>query len=183
VQGELTFDSPFQGSGVGAERGWLAEWVLLLEPSRLAGCVVWQASDLAGDRVLQGYLAHEGSPPRQDPTVALCLGTYGDPRGVDVFDEQRTSVARRATRGWARQCQGSGWFQGSGCWARFTGYEPGGARIASWAGARVGACHNTLQVHVFHDYKAFARLYSPLHQQPEVNFLPCFSPPLVSFER
>ena len=34
---------------------------------------------------LQGYLAHEPLPPPQDPTVALCLGIYGDPRVVDIF--------------------------------------------------------------------------------------------------
>ena len=31
---------------------------------------------------LQGYLGHEKRPPRK--TVALCLGTYGDPRGVGL---------------------------------------------------------------------------------------------------
>ena len=30
--------------------------------------------------------------PQEDPTVALCLGTYGDPRGVGVFYEQGTPV-------------------------------------------------------------------------------------------
>ena len=29
---------------------------------------------------IQGHLAHK-TPPPYDPTVALCLGTYGDPRG------------------------------------------------------------------------------------------------------
>ena len=31
-------------------------------------------------------------PPPQDPTVALCLGTYGDPRGVGVSYERGTPV-------------------------------------------------------------------------------------------
>ena len=31
-------------------------------------------------------------PPPQDPTVALCLGTCGDPRGVGVCYEQGTPV-------------------------------------------------------------------------------------------
>ena len=42
---------------------------------------------------LQGYPTHKPPPP-QDPTVALCLGTYGDPRGAGVSDERGTSVAR-----------------------------------------------------------------------------------------
>ena len=33
-------------------------------------------------------------PPRKDPTVALCLGTYGDPRGVGVAYERGTRVLR-----------------------------------------------------------------------------------------
>ena len=44
--------------------------------------------------VLQGYLAHENPPPPQDPTVALCLGTYGDPRGTPV---QRLRRGRQVT--------------------------------------------------------------------------------------
>jgi len=34
---------------------------------------------------VQGYLAHTDPPPLQDPTVLLCLGTYGDPRAAGVF--------------------------------------------------------------------------------------------------
>jgi len=41
---------------------------------------------------LQGYLAHKNPPPSQDPTVALCLGNYGDPRGVGVSYERGTPV-------------------------------------------------------------------------------------------
>ena len=33
-----------------------------------------------GTTVSQGYLAHKKAPP-SDPTVALCLGPYGGPRG------------------------------------------------------------------------------------------------------
>ena len=40
---------------------------------------------------LQGYLAHENPPP-QDPTVALCLGTCGDPMGVGVSYERGIPV-------------------------------------------------------------------------------------------
>ena len=32
------------------------------------------------------------SPPPKDPTVALCPGTHGDPRGVNVFDERGIPV-------------------------------------------------------------------------------------------
>ena len=34
---------------------------------------------------LQGYLAHQDTPSPQDPTVALCLGPYGGPRGWGGF--------------------------------------------------------------------------------------------------
>ena len=40
---------------------------------------------------LQGYLAHKNPPP-YDPTVALFLGTYRDPRGVGVSYERDTPV-------------------------------------------------------------------------------------------
>ena len=36
-------------------------------------------------RLLQGYLAHEKLPLPQEPKVALCLGTYDDPRGAPFF--------------------------------------------------------------------------------------------------
>ena len=42
---------------------------------------------------LQGYLAHKKQPPPQEPTVALCRGIYGDPRGVGVSYERGTPVA------------------------------------------------------------------------------------------
>jgi len=31
--------------------------------------------------VPQGYLAHTKTPPPKEPTIALCLGPYGGPRG------------------------------------------------------------------------------------------------------
>jgi hypothetical protein len=40
---------------------------------------------------LQGYLAHKKQPP-VGPFIALCLGTYGDPRRVGVFYERCTPV-------------------------------------------------------------------------------------------
>ena len=43
---------------------------------------------------IQGHLAHK-TPPPQDPTVALCLGTYGDLREVGVSYERGTPVPRR----------------------------------------------------------------------------------------
>jgi len=43
-------------------------------------------------RVVQGLLAHKTPPPPLDPTVALCLGTYGDPMGVGVSYERGTPV-------------------------------------------------------------------------------------------
>jgi len=42
---------------------------------------------------VEGYLAHKNPPP-YDPAVALCLGTYGDPRGVDVSYVRLTPVWR-----------------------------------------------------------------------------------------
>ena len=41
---------------------------------------------------LQGYLAHQNPPPPQDPAVALCPGSYGDPRGVGVSYERGIPV-------------------------------------------------------------------------------------------
>jgi len=41
---------------------------------------------------IQGYLAHKNPLPPQDPTVALCLGTYGSPRGGAVSYERGTPV-------------------------------------------------------------------------------------------
>ena len=51
---------------------------------------------------LQGYLAHnEQRFPRTDPTVGICLGPYGDPRGGVVFNERGTPVHNgRRTDGW-----------------------------------------------------------------------------------
>ena len=42
----------------------------------------------------QGYLAHKTPPPPWDPTVVLCLGTYGDPRGVGVSYERGIPAAQ-----------------------------------------------------------------------------------------
>ena len=39
---------------------------------------------------MQGYLAHK----KQDPTVALCVGTYGGPMGVGVSYERGTPLAK-----------------------------------------------------------------------------------------
>ena len=50
--------------------------------------------------LVQGYLAHKKPPPPQDPTVALCLETYGDPRGVGVSDERGTPVPECAAGCW-----------------------------------------------------------------------------------
>ena len=33
---------------------------------------------------IQGYLAQKKTPPPQGPTVGLCLGPYGGPRGMGV---------------------------------------------------------------------------------------------------
>ena len=44
-----------------------------------------------------GYLADKNPPPLQDPTVALCLGTCGDPRGWGVSYERGTSVTGAAS--------------------------------------------------------------------------------------
>ena len=37
--------------------------------------------------VFATYLAHKKRPPPQDPTVVLCLGTYGDPTEVGVSNK------------------------------------------------------------------------------------------------
>ena len=42
---------------------------------------------------LQGYLAHKKHLPRRT-LQPLCLGTYGGPRGMRVFYERGTPVAR-----------------------------------------------------------------------------------------
>ena len=39
---------------------------------------------------LQGYVAHKKNIPTQDPTVGLCLGSYGGPRGVSFFYRRST---------------------------------------------------------------------------------------------
>jgi len=49
---------------------------------------------------VQGYLAHENTSPRKEPTVALRLGTYGVPMGVGVSYERGTPVGRAK-----RECQ------------------------------------------------------------------------------
>ena len=41
----------------------------------------------------QGYLAHKKTPPPQDPTVALCLRTYGGAGGQGAPYEQGTPAA------------------------------------------------------------------------------------------
>ena len=41
---------------------------------------------------LQGYLTHKNPPPQLEPTVALSIGPYGDPKGVSVSDERGTLV-------------------------------------------------------------------------------------------
>ena len=47
---------------------------------------------------LQGYLAHE-TPPPQDPTVALCLGFFDDPRGMGVSYERGTPAREESATG------------------------------------------------------------------------------------
>ena len=47
----------------------------------------------AGERTT-GETRSKETPPSQDPTVALCLGTYGAPRGVGVPYERGTHVVR-----------------------------------------------------------------------------------------
>ena len=38
-----------------------------------------------GSGQIHEYLAHKKTHPSQHPTVGLCLGSYGGPRGVVVF--------------------------------------------------------------------------------------------------
>ena len=46
---------------------------------------------------LQGYLAHKKHSPRGTIQLALCLGTYGDPRGMGVSHERGTLVGSSAS--------------------------------------------------------------------------------------
>jgi len=41
-------------------------------------------------RQIQGYIAHNKHFLPQDPAVALCLGTYGDPMGMGISYERGT---------------------------------------------------------------------------------------------
>jgi len=69
-------------------------------------------------------------PPPWDPTVALCLGTYGDPRGVGVPDERDIPV-RRGCGVQSAECR----VQGAG--SRVQGYlvlEEGGEDVDVAAG-------------------------------------------------
>ena len=52
-----------------------------------------------GGTRLQGYLALRTSPP-QDPIVALCLGTYGDPRERGISYERGTPVTTLCATVW-----------------------------------------------------------------------------------
>ena len=61
---------------------------------------------IEGHLVLQGLVtcyntkvprSYETAPP-QDPAVALCLGTYGGPRGVGVSYERGTPPSRGSGR-------------------------------------------------------------------------------------
>ena len=38
---------------------------------------------------IQGYLTYKETHPSEDPTVGLCLGSLGGPRGVGVFVSAR----------------------------------------------------------------------------------------------
>ena len=65
----------------------------ILNKSRLRGADGWP-----GAPGLQGYLAHKNPPPplgsQQDPTVGICLGTNGGPRGWAVSYERSTAAAK-----------------------------------------------------------------------------------------
>jgi len=50
----------------------------------------WQAMDLSG--LSDPYVTIRINTPPQDPTVSLCLGTYGDPTEVGVSYERGTLV-------------------------------------------------------------------------------------------
>ena len=47
---------------------------------------------------LQGYLAHKKTHPPKDPTVGLCLGSKGDPRGVGVFLRARYPCRKKGEK-------------------------------------------------------------------------------------
>ena len=51
--------------------------------------------DPAVGNPVQGYLAHEKTPPPQDPTVGVCLGPCGGPRGWMFSYERGTPVGPR----------------------------------------------------------------------------------------
>ena len=84
-------------------------------------------------------------PPTQDPVVALCIGTYGDPRGMGVSHERGTPVGgygstlgtrgvrfeplRRATTCRGADVHGSGFrVQGAGFRVQGSGFRVQGIR-------------------------------------------------------
>ena len=46
-------------------------------------------------QLLQGYLAQKKAPPPQDPTVGICVGPYGGPKGGAFVYERVTPVSRQ----------------------------------------------------------------------------------------
>ena len=60
-------------------------------PRCMCGCPRGEAGSERECEV-EGYLAHKNPPSPQDPTVALYLGTCGDPRGVGLSYERGTPV-------------------------------------------------------------------------------------------
>jgi len=53
---------------------------------------------------VHGYLAHKKTPPPQDPTVGLCLGPYGGPRGWAFSYERGTPVGASKQQEPAPRC-------------------------------------------------------------------------------
>ena len=51
---------------------------------------VWELLNSSGRHNPTGLPRSQETPPPEDPTVALCLGTYGDPLGVGVSYERST---------------------------------------------------------------------------------------------
>ena len=77
------FEDLYQKNG--SDQGQNQAVTVLDVPHPIPACRAFDALGKKGASCrIQGYLAHENPPPPQDPTVALCIESYGGPRGGAV---------------------------------------------------------------------------------------------------